>query len=254
MKRLLILMAWVWLFQLSVSATAKEKIVTPPPEKLAEARQFTKRADSLLARKFYEDAILEYQKVLAITPRDHVVHNKVGIAYHQLQNLKMAKKEYEVAKKINPQYAEAWNNLGTVHYSLRKYKAAIKNYKKSLQLQPASATAYHNMGAAYFGLKKYEDGFQAYQEAYRLDPTILERISSYGTIIKTSELNQAVQNFYIAKLFAINGQLEKALAYLLKALENGFSDFDKITKDPDFKLLVQDERLTKMMVHKPDSY
>jgi tetratricopeptide (TPR) repeat protein len=66
---------------------AKEREVVLPPEKLAEALQLTRRADSLLARKYYEDAIVEYLKVLAITPRDHVAHNKLGIAYHQLQQL-----------------------------------------------------------------------------------------------------------------------------------------------------------------------
>jgi tetratricopeptide (TPR) repeat protein len=226
---------------------AKEKDVEVPPEKLAEANQLSRKADSLLARKYYEDAILEYRKVLAINPLDYVVQNKLGIAYHQLMNLNLAKKQYQLAKKINPRYAEAWNNLGTVHYSLKKYKTAVKNYKKSLELQPQSATAYHNIGAAYFGMQKYEEGFAAYLQAYRLDPTILERTSTYGTIIKTSEFNEAMQNFYMAKLYALNGQQDKALGFLLKALENGFKDFDKITKDPTLKLLAQNERVIKFM-------
>jgi len=233
---------------------AKERAVPLPPEKLAEAAQLSRKADSLLARKYFEDAVLEYLKVLAITPTDHVVHNKLGIAYHQLQQLDLAKKEYEVARKIKPDYSEAWNNLGTVYYTLKKYGKAVKQYKKAIQLQPKSATAYHNMGAAYFSMKKYEEGFEAYREAFRLDPTILERVSNYGTIIKTAELNQGMNNFYMAKLYAENGQMEKALAFLLKALENGFNEFEKITKDPDFKVLVQDERLTRLMTNKPSQF
>jgi len=237
------------LFILPVAA-GKEKIVILPPEKLAEANEISKRADSLLARKFFEDAVLTYQKVLAITPNDHVVHNKLGIAFHQLQNLNLAKKQYEKAKKLNPKYHEAWNNLGTVNYSLKKYKRAVKDYKKALEIRPESATTHHNLGAAYFSLKKYEEGFQAYQEAYRLDPNILDRISSRGTIIRTAEVNFGIQNFYLAKLFVTNGQPEKALAYLLKALETGFNDYEKITKDPDFKVLAQDERLSRVISQK----
>lgn len=236
------------------AAAGKDKMTVPPPEKLAEASQISKRADSLLARKFFEDAVLEYQKVLAITPRDPVVHNKLGIAFHQLQSLDLAKKQYERAKKLNPRYHEAWNNLGTVNYGLRKYKRAVKNYKKALQLNPESATTHHNLGAAYFAMKKYEEGFQSYLEAYRLDPNILERISSRGTIIRTAEVNQGMQNFYLAKLYIINGQPEKALAYLLKALETGFSDYEKITKDPDFKVLAQDERLSRLISQKTEPF
>ena len=228
-------------------AFSKETSVTVSPEKKAEMDQLVKKGDSLLARKFYEDAILQYRKALDISPKDAVLQNKMGIAYHQLQNIAMAKKQYELAKKLNPKYSEAWNNLGTIYYGIKKYKKAVKCYDKSLELNPQSATAYHNMGAAYFGLKKYEKGFQAFQEAFRLDPTILDRTSNYGTVIKTTELNQAMQNFYLAKIFAMNGQQEKAIAYLLKALELGFDEYDKINKEPAFKQLVQDERLARAM-------
>lgn len=242
------------LFMLGIAfAVGKETPVVLSPEKQAELDQIVRKADTLLARKFYEDSVQEYRKALAINARDHVVQNKLGIAYHQLQNLAMAKKQYELAKKINPRYPEAWNNLGTIYYSLKNYKKAVKSYKKSLELNPQSATVHHNMGAAYFGMKKYEEGFMAFQEAYRLDPSILDRTSNYGTVIKTTELNQGMQNFYLAKIFAMNGQQEKAVSYLLKALEMGFNEYDKITKEPAFKLVVQDERLTRAMEVKPSS-
>ena len=222
-------------------------------ESRAEIDQLTKRADSLMARKFYEDAILTYQKVVDLNPRDAVAHNKLGIAYHLLPDLRKAKVEYEKAKKLNPLYYEAWNNLGTVYYSLKNYRKAIKYYQKAVAINSTSATTYHNLGAAHFALNQYEEGFQSFREAFRLDPAILEKLSSSGTIIRTAEVNQGVQNFYIAKIYAQNGQPEKALSYLLKALENGFNEYDKITKDPDFKSLAQDERLARMMPSKPGS-
>ena len=83
------------------SAVAKDTPVVLSPEKQAELEQIIKKADSLLARKYYEDSVLEYRKAIAINPKDHVVQNKLGIAFHQLQNLGMAKKQYELAKKIN---------------------------------------------------------------------------------------------------------------------------------------------------------
>lgn len=219
-------------------------------ENRAEMEQLTKKADSLMVRKLYEDAILTYQKVLVLNPRDPVAHNKMGIAYHQLMDLQRAKVEYEQAKKLNPKYYEAWNNLGAVYYGLKNYTKAIKYYKKAVALNPTSANTYHNLGSAYFAVNKNAEGFQSFQEAFRLDPAILEKLSSSGTIIRTADVNQGAQNFYIAKLYVQSGQTEKALTYLLKALENGFDDYDKITKDPDFKVLAQDERLARMLPSK----
>ena len=216
-------------------------------ESRADIEQLTNRADSLMVRKLYEDAILTYQKVLVLNPRDPVTHNKLGIAYHQLLDLQKAKVEYELAKKLNPKYYEAWNNLGAVYYSLKNYKKAIKYYRKAIALNSTSANTYHNLGSAYFAVNRNTEGFQSFQEAFRLDPAILEKISSSGTIIRTADVNQGVQNFYIAKLYVQSGQTEKALSYLLKAMENGFDDYDKITKDPDFKALVQDERLARIL-------
>jgi Flp pilus assembly protein TadD len=121
MKAIALVLTFCLVWTLPIAA-GREKVTTVPPEKMAEAGQIAKRADSMLARKYFEDAALEYQKALAITPLDHVMQNKLGIAYHQLQNLEMAKKQYDRARKINPKYHEAWNNLGTVNYSLKKYK------------------------------------------------------------------------------------------------------------------------------------
>jgi len=252
MKRILVITCLLIASAIYLPAEGAKRVELSQ-KKLAEIDQLVKRADSLMARKFYEDAILGYQKILGMNPRNPVIHNKLGIAYHLLLDLKKAKAEYEQAKKLNPKYYEAWNNLGTVYYSLKNYRKAIKNYRKALEISSDSATTYHNLGAAYFAQKKHEEGFQSFREAFRLDPTILDKISSSGTIIRTADVNQGVQNFYIAKLFAQSGQSEKALSYLLKAIENGFDDFDKITKDPDFKAVAQDERLARLISSKHNS-
>ena len=126
-----------------------------------------------------------------------------------LLDLQKAKVEFEQAKKWNPKYYEAWNNLGTVYYSLKNYKKAIKNYKKAVALNATSAITYHNLGAAYFAVSKYDEGFQSFQEAFRLDPAILDKLSSSGTIIRTADINQGIQNFYIAKLYVQSGQPRK---------------------------------------------
>ena len=247
-KKLLILGSLMGLLMLTAMADAQAPVSA---DKAGQASDIVKKADALYARKLYEDAIAEYRKALNINPKDPVIQNKLGIAYHQSQNLGAARKAYEQAIKLNPKYAEAWNNLGTVYYSQKSYKKAIMQYKKAIEIRPTLATAYLNMGAALFARGQYEEGFKAYSEAYRLDPTILERTSMQGTVVKTAGGNQAMQNFYMARLYAANGDLEKALVYLQKAHEDGFKDFDKVEKDPVFKGLLNDERYIKLTRRKP---
>ena len=49
---------------------------------------------------------------IARAPESAVIWNKIGIAYHQLLQLNLAKKNYEHALKLDPKYSEAINNLG----------------------------------------------------------------------------------------------------------------------------------------------
>src|SRR5712691_9730128 len=53
-----------------------------------------KRADIFMARKMYREAIETYREA----PMDSaVIWNKIGIAYHQMLNLDLARKRYEHA-------------------------------------------------------------------------------------------------------------------------------------------------------------
>src|SRR4051812_12811370 len=72
------------------------------------------RGDIYMARKMYREAIDAYQQGPADSP---IYANKIGIAYQQLQEPVLARKQYERAVKLKPDYAEAINNLGTVCYA-----------------------------------------------------------------------------------------------------------------------------------------
>src|SRR5271169_3442682 len=55
------------------------------------------RADIFMARKMFREAIEMYRQA----PDSSVIANKIGIAYHQLVELEMARKNYERAIKLD---------------------------------------------------------------------------------------------------------------------------------------------------------
>src|SRR5689334_18331368 len=69
------------------------------------------RGDIFMARKMFREAIDTFREC----PPSPVIENKIGIAFHQLTQLDLAKKSYERAIKLDPKYPEAINNLGTVY-------------------------------------------------------------------------------------------------------------------------------------------
>jgi len=193
------------------------------------------RGDILMARKMYREAIDTFREG---SPKDPVLWNKEGIAYHQLIQLNNAKKSYEQAIKLKPDYVEALNNLGTIYYATHSYRRAISWYSKALKIapdQPRSASIYMNLGTAWFARKNYEKANDSYQEALKLDPQVFEHHSNFGVMLEEHNvLERAKYHYFVARLYAKNGNNDLALQYLRKALEEGFKDKEKLVKDPEF--------------------
>jgi tetratricopeptide (TPR) repeat protein len=193
------------------------------------------RGDIFMARKMYREAVDMY---LQGRQDSAVTWNKVGIAYHQMMNLEMARKNYEKAFKLNPKYSEAINNLGTFWYARKNYRRSISYYKRALAITPNSASIHSNLGTAYFARKKYDLAMASYQKALELDPEVFEHRSSAGVLLQERSVTERAKfHFYLAKTYAKNGQFERALLYMRKALEEGFTEKQKFVEDSEFSEL-----------------
>lgn len=214
--------------------TDKDVLKQPPAPAPSKPTSVTPemRGDIFMARKMYREAIDSYKEVLDNSP---VIHNKVGIGYHQMLDLRSAKKWYEKALKLDPKYSEAINNLGTVYYAQKSYRRAIGYYKRALRLSPNSASIHSNLGTAYFARKKYKDAAVEYEVALKLDPEVFEHRSSQGILLQERTVEERAKfHFYLAKTYAKSGATERALLYMRKALEEGFKEKDKFRQDADF--------------------
>jgi tetratricopeptide (TPR) repeat protein len=182
-----------------------------------------------------------------------VVENKIGIAYHQLQQLDFARKSYERALKLKPDYAEAINNLGTVFYAKKSYRRAVSQYSKALRLKPNNpASIYSNLGTAYFARKKYDEATVAYAKALSLDPDVFERRSAYGTLLEDRNVEERAKfHYYLAKMYAKAGRNELALQNLRKALEEGFKERKKINEDSEFDAMRSTPEFQELLTVEP---
>ena len=220
--------------QTSAALVDKTEQRTVPPARVLSAEE---RGDIMMARKMYREAIEAFQSE---PQKSAIVYNKIGIAYHQLQQLDNARKYYERAAKMKRDYAEALNNLGTVYYAKKSYRRAISYYDKALRISANSASIYSNLGTALFARKQYDKATEAYQKALALDPEVFERRSNYGTLLEDRNVEERAKfHYYLAKMYAKSGRNDMALQYVRKALEEGFKDKKKFEEDPEFEALRQ---------------
>jgi len=216
---------------------------SPVPTLTPEAR-----GDIMMARKMYREAIETFQSE---PHKSAVVYNKIGIAYHQMQQLVNARKNYEQAVKMKRDYAEALNNIGTVYYAQKSYRRAIGYYQRALKLSQ-SASIYSNLGTAYFARKQYPAATEAYQEAFNRDPDVFEHKSNYGTLLQDRNVEERAKfHYYLAKMYAKSGRNELALQYVRKALEEGFKERNKLTEDPEFQALRDTPEFKELLALEP---
>jgi tetratricopeptide (TPR) repeat protein len=217
------------------------------PKVLEQATLFERRGDSFFARKLYDDAVIEYRKAIGVDRYNASTLNRLGLVYHQSQKLNDAEKYYREALKQNPFFIEVLNNLGTVEYARQRYDHALDQYQKALRIRPESPTILLNMGACLFDMKRYDEALAATRHAIEIDPKILDRASGFGTLIQTSRRSDPMVSFYFAKIYAGQGDKERAISYLNRALDEGFQEYEKITKEPAFTVLANEEGYLKLI-------
>ena len=233
---------------LGLAQTPETAGLKPAPAPVVELTP-EKRGDIYMARKMYREALETYQKA----PQDSaIVLNKIGIAYHQMLQLDMAKKYYERAIKLNKKYPEAQNNLGTIHYARKSYRRAVGAYKKALELAPYSASIYSNLGTAHFARKKYKDASEAYAKALELDPEVFEHRNSYGVLLQERSVEERAKfHYYLARVYANAQMFDRAMQYLRKALEEGFRERNRLKEDPEFAALQENPEFQQLLAMEP---
>lgn len=195
----------------------------------------------------YREAIDMYRES-TINPG---INNKIGIAFQQLSEPKLAKKYYEQAIKGDRNFAEPLNNLGTLYYSDQNYGHAISYFKRSLKCSGPVAASYVNLGAAYFARHDYKKASAYYEEALKIDPNALEPHTGFGTRLQDSVTELALFHFYLARTYAKAGSTEQALRYLRKALEEGLKDRKKLPEIPEFGALRDKPAFKELLAENP---
>lgn len=225
---------------------------TQPPSPNSTSDELERRGDELRAEKAYLDALDYYGAAQQKEPKNAQLWNKRGISELLLLRYKDARKDFERAIHFQHDFADAHNNLGVIYYLQKKYANAVKQYEAALKIRPDSASYYSNLGAAYFSKKEFEKASGAYSEAVRLDPDVFERTSHTGIAAQmASPEDRAHFEYVLAKLFAKQGDSDRSLEYLKRAMEEGYKGIDDVYKDPEFEHLRSDARFTQLMAARP---
>ena len=157
MRKMIISIFFVLVFLCSCSEPNK-----PASENLDKYKEIGKKQEQTAAEGMqYQNpmkTIEELSQTIKQQPKNAVIYNNRGTAYHSLGQHQLAVNDYDKAVALKKDYADAYNNRGVAYYSLGKYDKAIEDFNKAISLKQNFGDAYANRGLLYLKLNKKDLG------------------------------------------------------------------------------------------------
>jgi eukaryotic-like serine/threonine-protein kinase len=235
------------------------------------------RHHSMLGGLYYatgrpKDAIAAFTRVTELQPDNARGFHNLGTVYYAQGDNRNALKYYEDAIVISPM-ADTYSNIGIIHYDEGRFDAAAESFRQAVKLAPNDGVLRGNLGDAQERLGQKDEARRAWQESLKLDRQFLtvnpndavtlarvalresklgEREAAEADISKALTLNPADPEvlYHGAVVRALNGDPDRALAFLEQALQKGYSvavaardrDLAAIRDTPRFRELVPSAR------------
>jgi protein O-GlcNAc transferase len=139
------------------------------------------------------EALLEYQRTLAMFPRDSEALIGLAETLHRLGRLEEALRAWQQVIAVVPGRADVYINQGNVLYDLQRYEEALARYTRALQRAPHNTFAHRQAGRALLQLARYEEAFAAFEQAVRLAPYDAPNIVGQGIALEAlGQYDQAI--------------------------------------------------------------
>ena len=125
---------------------------------------------SLLKEHRLDEAIAQFEIVLAKHPNDPDANSQMGYALMEKGNISEAITHFEQTLKTRPRDPDAQTNVGNLLLKSNRAEEAVEHYRIVAQQDPASALAHYNLAVGLHRLGQLSDAIVQYKEALAIDP------------------------------------------------------------------------------------
>jgi tetratricopeptide (TPR) repeat protein len=196
-----------------------------------------------------EKAIVHYSAALRLNPQLVQAHNNLGIALMQEGKFADAINHFRKALQIQPDFELAENNLKRALAIQQELEAEISGLQELLQDTPDNVELNFQLGNLYFRKGDRHQAIQQYKKALRLNKKFVPAINNLALVTAANQeyykaltifldvLNyhpdDAETHYNIACMYARLKQVDESIAWLKKAIDKGYTNWESIKKDAD---------------------
>jgi tetratricopeptide (TPR) repeat protein len=184
---------------------------------------------ALLSKGKVDEAIVQYQKALQISPDYTLAENNLGNALLKKGRVDDAVALFQKALRIDPDYADAHVSLGNVLFQKGKVEEAMAQFQEALQIMPNLAVAHNslanalldkgrvNEAIAHFQRAQEDEAIAEYQKALETDPKFAPVYYNLGAALEQKgRLGEAIVLYQKAlQINAADPMIQANLAWLL---------------------------------------
>lgn len=116
-------------------------------------------------------ALQEFQRALAINPRDAEAITGMAREYANTGRVQEAEQSYKRAIALRPDYWQGYNALGSFFYEQKRFSEAIAQFQKVVELTPDNSAAHSNLGAQYQNVGDYQKAEEEFKKSLELAPS-----------------------------------------------------------------------------------
>src|SRR5205807_449108 len=153
--------------------------------------------------------------------------------------------------------------LAAAFYFARNFDQAIEEYRKALELDPNHFLSHYSLGRIYSLKGLHREAIEEAQKSVALSGRSTETLAGLAQAYAAAGMKEEMQEildelnerskeryvspYYVAKIYALLGEKEQALAWLEKGYEERNPDFIELSVEPALDVLRTDARFQDLL-------
>jgi tetratricopeptide (TPR) repeat protein len=210
-----------------------------------------------------DKAVIHYQRALKLMPKYGEAHFNLGLALEYTGDIEAAVIHFEEALRIKPDDGQIKQQREKTRAELNVINAEIETLKASAASHSASPDVHINLGDLFKKKGDLKSATAQYRKALVHNRRFVPALEKLGIIYATGgQFDKAIHVFreiaklepknseaayWLAGLYAVQKQTDKSVNWLKIAGDRGFSDWDRVKKDPKFRS-IRDTSYFKNMI------
>ncbi len=143
-----------------------------------------------------EEAVLHYEKALAIRPDHAEFHNDLGTAFTQQGQIDKALPHYRKALELEPENAQFHSNLASLLVQMGQLTEASDHFKKAVALRPSFVEFHKDLASTLLKMGHTDEALAEYRAAVVAKPDDAEAQVSLGNLyIKLKQAGLAAEHY-----------------------------------------------------------